>query len=76
MFPFLYAAQRDDWYHLVTDDESWFFFDISQRRMFTLSRDNVVTKPRQQIQSKSLCLRSYGIPAASMLSTDSQMIPK
>jgi hypothetical protein len=52
MLPFLYAAQRDGWHHLVTGYESWFFFDTSPRRMWTLSRDDVATKPRQQIQSK------------------------
>jgi hypothetical protein len=52
MLPFLHAAERGGWHHLVTDDESWFFFDTSPRRMWTLSRDNMATKPRQQIQSK------------------------
>jgi hypothetical protein len=48
----LHAAERDSWHHLVTGDESWFFFDISPRRMWTLSRDDVAPQPRQQIQSK------------------------
>jgi hypothetical protein len=52
ILPFLYAAERDDWHRLMTGDESWFFFDTSPRRMWTLPRDDVVTKPRQQIQSK------------------------
>jgi hypothetical protein len=52
MLPFLYAAQRDYWHHFVTSDESWFFFNTSALRMWTLSRDNVITKLRQQIQSK------------------------
>jgi hypothetical protein len=33
MLPFLHAAEHDGWHHLVTDDESWFFFDTSPRRM-------------------------------------------
>jgi hypothetical protein len=33
MLPLLHVAQRDDWNLLVTDDESWFFFDTSPRRM-------------------------------------------
>jgi hypothetical protein len=76
MLPLLYAAQRDDWHHFVTGHESWFFFDISPRRMWTLSRDDVATKPRQQIQGKSLCSRFYGIRLGSLLSTHFQMIPK
>jgi hypothetical protein len=72
----LHAAERDGWHHLVTGDESWFFFNTFSRRMWTLSRDDVMTKPKHDIQSKHSCLRSYGIRAASMLSTDSQMIAK
>jgi hypothetical protein len=25
MLPFLHAAERDGWHHIVIDDESWFF---------------------------------------------------
>jgi transposase len=56
MLPFLDAAQRDGWHHLVIGDESWFFFNTSSRRMWTLSRDDVVTKPRLDIQSKKFML--------------------
>jgi hypothetical protein len=76
MLPFLYAAEHDGWHHLVTGDESWFFFNTSPRRMWILSKDDVVTKSRLDIQSKKSCFQSYGIRAASMLSTDSQMISK
>jgi hypothetical protein len=76
MLPFLYVAERDGWHHLVTDDESWFFFNILSRRMWMLSSDNVITKSRHDIQTENSCLESYGIPATSMLSTDSQIIPK
>jgi hypothetical protein len=54
MLPFLYAAERDDWHHLMTDDKSWFFFNVSSHRMWSLSRDDVVTKSRPDIQSKEL----------------------
>jgi hypothetical protein len=33
MLPVLHTAERDNWYHLVTNDESWFFLNISSRRM-------------------------------------------
>jgi hypothetical protein len=33
MLPLLYAAQRDAWHHIMTDDEFWFFLDPSPRRM-------------------------------------------
>jgi hypothetical protein len=52
MLPFLHAAERDGWHHIVTADESLFFFDTSPRRMWTLSRDNVATKSRQQIHGR------------------------
>jgi hypothetical protein len=52
MLPFLHAAKRDGSHHLVTGDDSWFFYNISPRRMWTLSRNNMVTKPRLHIQSK------------------------
>jgi hypothetical protein len=57
MLQFLHAAERDGWNHSVTDDESWFFFDTSPRRMWTLSRDDVATKPRRQIQSKKFMFK-------------------
>jgi hypothetical protein len=51
MLPFLHAAKRDGWHHPVTDDKSWFFLDISSHRMWTLSRDYMIIKPRHDIQS-------------------------
>jgi hypothetical protein len=54
MLPFLHAAERDGWHHFVIDDESWFFFEISPRRMETASRDNAITKPAFHIQSKQI----------------------
>jgi hypothetical protein len=71
MLPFLHIAKQDGWHHLITGDESCFLFNISLRRMWTLSRDDLVTKLTLDIQSKNSCLQSYGILAASMLSIDS-----
>jgi hypothetical protein len=76
MLPFLYAAQRDGWHHLLPGGESWFFFNISPRRMWTLSRADVATRARLEIQRKNPCLQSYGIRAASILSTYFQITPK
>jgi hypothetical protein len=56
MLSFLYAAERDRWHHLVTGDKPWFFFNTSPRRMWTVSRDNGVTKSRHDIQSKKFML--------------------
>jgi hypothetical protein len=61
MLPYLYATQNDDWQHLVIGDKSWFSFNTSPRRMWTLSRRNVGTKPRLQSQGKCVCLRLQGI---------------
>jgi hypothetical protein len=52
ILPFLHTAERDIWHHLVTGDESWFFLDTLPRRMWTLSKDDVITKPKLDIQSK------------------------
>jgi hypothetical protein len=52
MLPFFHTAKRDDWHHIFTGDESGLFFNISPSRMRRLSRDDVVTKPRLDIQSK------------------------
>jgi hypothetical protein len=76
MFPFLHVGEHDSWHHLVTGDESRSFLNPSPRRMQTLSRDHMVTKPRLDIQSKNSYLRSCGIRAAPMLSIDCQMIAK
>jgi hypothetical protein len=52
LLPFWHAAERDGWHHFVTGNESWLFLNTSPRRMWTLSRDDVVTKSRIDIQSK------------------------
>jgi hypothetical protein len=52
MLPFLHIGKRDGWHYHVTDNESWFLFNTSPSRMWTLSRDDVVTKSRLDIQSK------------------------
>jgi hypothetical protein len=33
MLPFLHAVERDRWHHLVTGDESGFFFHTSPHRV-------------------------------------------
>jgi hypothetical protein len=52
MLPYLEAARNDGWKHFVTGDESWFFLTTGPRRMWALSKDDVATKPRTEIQSK------------------------
>jgi hypothetical protein len=52
MLPFVYTAQSDGWHHLVTCDESWFFFNTSPHRMWILSRNDMATKTRFDIQGK------------------------
>jgi hypothetical protein len=59
MFPLLHAAQRDGWHHLVTGDEFCFFFDMSPCQTW---RDDVITKPRQQIQNKKFMFTIIGNP--------------
>jgi hypothetical protein len=53
MLPFLHTDERDGWHHFVTSDDTWFFFNTLPRRMWTLSRDDVITKSRLDIQSKN-----------------------
>jgi hypothetical protein len=52
MLSILYAPKCNSWHHIVTGNESEFFVNKSPRRMWTLSRDNVAIKPRQQSQSE------------------------
>jgi hypothetical protein len=77
MLRLLLAAQRDGWHHLVTGDESWFFFDTSPRRTWTLSRDEVATKARQQIQSKkfmfTIIWNANGFHVIDSLPNDTKM---
>jgi hypothetical protein len=49
----LHAAEWDNWHHFVISDESWLFLNILSRRMWTISRDNMVTKLRLDIQNKT-----------------------
>jgi hypothetical protein len=51
MIPILAAVALDGWHHLATDDESWFFLSYSQRRMWTLIRDDVATNPKHDIRT-------------------------
>jgi hypothetical protein len=76
MLPFWHAAERNGWHHLVTGDELWSFLDTSSRRIWTLSRYNVITKPRHDIQSEKCMFTIRENRTASIFSTDSQMIPK
>jgi hypothetical protein len=52
MIPILAAAAHDGWHHLVTGDESWFFLFYSPRRIWTLSRYDVATKPKHDIRTQ------------------------
>jgi hypothetical protein len=60
ILPFLYAAEWYGWYHFVIVDESWFFLNISPRRMWIVSRGDVVAKPRYDVQSEKCMLRIIG----------------
>jgi hypothetical protein len=49
---FLHAVERDSRHYCVTGNQSWFFFNMSPRRVCTLSRGNLVTEPRFDMESK------------------------
>jgi hypothetical protein len=49
VIPILAAAGHDWWHHLGTGDESWFFLSYSPYRMWTLSRNDVATKPNHHL---------------------------
>jgi hypothetical protein len=51
MIAVLLSAQKHGWHHLVTGDESWFFLSYLPGRMWTLTRDDVVSKPRREIRT-------------------------
>jgi hypothetical protein len=54
MILILAAAAHDRCHHLVTGDESWFFLSYFPRRMWTLSRDDVDTKPKHDIRTQKV----------------------
>jgi hypothetical protein len=54
MIPILAAAAHDGRRHLVTGDESWFLLSYSPRRMWTLSRNDVATKPKHDIGTQKI----------------------
>jgi hypothetical protein len=51
--PILAPAAHDEWHHLVTGDESWFFLSYSPLRMWTLSRDDVAPNPKDDIRTET-----------------------
>jgi hypothetical protein len=51
MIAVLLSAQKDGWHRLVTGDELWFFLSYSLHRMWTLTRDDVASKPRPEIRT-------------------------
>jgi hypothetical protein len=64
ILPFLHAAEWDSWHHLVIRDESCFFFKTSSRCPWLLSRNNVLKKPRLDIQSKKFMLTIIWNPSS------------
>jgi hypothetical protein len=76
MFPFLHVAECDSWHHLVTSNESWFSW-IHHYVACGLCREMTWSQSRDLIfRVKHSCLQSCEIRAASILLTDSQMMPK
>jgi hypothetical protein len=49
MLPFLHVSECDGWHYVVTGDGSWFFLNKSPCCMWTLSRDDMITKSRHDI---------------------------
>jgi hypothetical protein len=45
------SAQKDGWHHVVTRDEPLSFLSDSPRRMWTLTWDDVASKPRWEIRT-------------------------
>jgi hypothetical protein len=61
----------------MTGDESWVLMNRAPRRMWTLSRDDLVIKPRLDIQSKkfmfTIMWNSNGFHAVDRLPNDMKM---
>jgi hypothetical protein len=64
MIPILAAAPHDGWQHLVTGDESEFFLPYFPRRMWTLSREDVATKPKHDICTHEFLFTTIWNPLA------------
>jgi hypothetical protein len=75
MIPYLEAARKDGWRHLVTGDESWCFLRSGSRRTWALAKDEAATKNRTDIHSKKPCVQSCGIHTDSMPSIGSRLVP-
>jgi hypothetical protein len=77
MITILAAAPHEGWHHLVTRDESWFFLSSSPRRIWTLSRDYVVTKPKHDIHTQKFIFtviwNSLGFQVVDKLPTGTKM---
>jgi hypothetical protein len=76
MLSFSHAAEPDGWHHLVSGDKSWFFFNTSRGRIWTLPKDNMAQNRDLIFRANNSQLKSVEIRAAVMLSTNSQMIRK
>jgi hypothetical protein len=55
MLPFLHAAECHGWHHLMTGDESGFFFDTSRRRIWA-SREMMWSQRRDMIFKAKKCV--------------------
>jgi hypothetical protein len=51
---------------LVTGDKSWFFLETSVRSGLSRSRDDLPSRPKQNIQMKRVSFQSFGLSAVSM----------
>jgi hypothetical protein len=65
MIPILATAAHDGWHHLVAGCESRFFLSYSPRRMWTLSRDGVATKPKHDIRMQKFMFTVIWNPLGS-----------
>jgi transposase len=77
MITYLEAAKNDGWRHIVTGDESWFIMDQAPRRMWSLTEDEVATKPRTTIATKkfmyTIMWNPHGFHVIDLLPSDAKM---
>jgi transposase len=54
MLPILEEAARNNWKHLITGDESWFFLSQLPSRMWSLTKETVETNVRRNFQCEKI----------------------
>jgi hypothetical protein len=62
MLAALRVQEHDQWYDIVTGDESWFYFEYVRDRLWISSLDNTPDYPNRRIATKKHMLTVFWNP--------------